>query len=236
MEGIRLFHIFACDLRSIHALNLTNKEKRITMKRVSLSLIVIVFTCSCLAQNTSDAIPENEFGISIGFGSQVMNDGSYTDLRHYAERQLGWEEGGTPHFFNIGLSLGVEYYRQISNPIALGVTAGYAVANCSYEEKNVNAFDDNSVDLTSIYVMPTVRWTWFRYNKVRLYSRGCLGVRWQNVKISSHEHDGLDKNETKLAYHLGAAGAELGHKNAHVFFEVGYGMCGVVNMGFHFAF
>lgn len=142
-------------------------------------LIVLFFLCgvSCLAQNTSDDIPENELGISIGFGSQVMNDGSYTDLRHYAERQLGWEEGGTPHFFNIGLSLGVEYYRQISNPIALGVTAGYAVANCSYEEKNVNAFDDNSVDLTSIYVMPTVRWTWFRYNKVRLYSRGCLGVK-----------------------------------------------------------
>ena len=206
------------------------------MKRTTMMAVLLLIMASTVqAQSISDEIPESEFGISIGFGSQVMHDGNYNDMRHYVERELGWASGGTEHFYNIGISLGGEYYRQISTPFAVGLTGGFAMATSSYEMPGEMRNNDKNVELTSIYVMPAVRWTWFRYKKVRLYSRGCLGVRWQNVKISSLEPDGLDKHQTKLAYHLGAAGAELGHKNAHVFFEVGYGMCGVVNMGFHFA-
>ena len=199
-----------------------------------LAAALMIAASGAKAQDTD--ISKDEFGFSLGFGTQVMHDGNYIDMRHYVERQLGWVEGGTGPFYNIGVSLGGEYYRQISNPIAVGLTGGFALANCQYEIPDEVVHQEKEVELTSVYVMPAVRWTWFRYNKVRLYSKACLGVRWQNVKISSHEQDGLDKHETKLAYHLGAAGAELGHKNAHVFFEVGYGMCGVVNIGFHFAF
>ena len=205
-----------------------------TMKRMILAAALMIAASGAKAQDTD--ISKDEFGFSLGFGTQVMHDGNYIDMRHYVERQLGWVEGGTGPFYNIGVSLGGEYYRQISNPIAVGLTGGFALANCQYEIPDEVVHQEKEVELTSVYVMPAVRWTWFRYNKVRLYSKACLGVRWQNVKISSHEQDGLDKHETKLAYHLGAAGAELGHKNAHVFFEVGYGMCGVVNIGFHFAF
>lgn len=205
-----------------------------TMKRMILAAALMIAASGAKAQDTD--ISKDEFGFSLGFGTQVMHDGNYIDMRHYVERQLGWVEGGTGPFYNIGVSLGGEYYRQISNPIAVGLTGGFALANCQYEIPDEVVHQEKEVELTSVYVMPAVRWTWFRYNKVRLYSKACLGVRWQNVKISSHEQDGLDKHETKLAYHLGAAGAELGHKNAHVFFEVGYGICGVVNIGFHFAF
>ena len=204
------------------------------MKRMILAAALMIAASGAKAQDTD--ISKDEFGFSLGFGTQVMHDGNYIDMRHYVERQLGWVEGGTGPFYNIGVSLGGEYYRQISNPIAVGLTGGFALANCQYEIPDEVVHQEKEVELTSVYVMPAVRWTWFRYNKVRLYSKACLGVRWQNVKISSHEQDGLDKHETKLAYHLGAAGAELGHKNAHVFFEVGYGICGVVNIGFHFAF
>lgn len=148
-------------------------------------------------------------------------------------------EGGTGPFYNIGVSLGGEYYRQISNPIAVGLTGGFALANCQYEIPDEVVHQEKEVELTSVYVMPAVRWTWFRYNKVRLYSKACLGLQWQNMEIRPNSYQlntGLKSHQTKLAYHLGAAGAELGHKNCHVFFEVGYGICGVVNLGIHFSF
>lgn len=208
-----------------------------TMKRMILAAALMIAASGAKAQDTD--ISKDEFGFSLGFGTQVMHDGNYIDMRHYVERQLGWVEGGTGPFYNIGVSLGGEYYRQISNPIAVGLTGGFALANCQYEIPDEVVHQEKEVELTSVYVMPAVRWTWFRYNKVRLYSKACLGLQWQNMEIRPNSYQlntGLKSHQTKLAYHLGAAGAELGHKNCHVFFEVGYGICGVVNLGIHFSF
>ena len=56
-----------------------------------LVAVLMIAALGAKAQDTD--IPKNELGFYIGFGTQVMHDGNYIDMRHYVERQLGWVEG-----------------------------------------------------------------------------------------------------------------------------------------------
>jgi len=52
------------------------------MKRTTMmAVLLLIMAGTVQAQSISDEIPESEFGISIGFGSQVMHDGNYNDMR-----------------------------------------------------------------------------------------------------------------------------------------------------------
>lgn len=59
-----------------------------TMKRMILAAALMIAASGAKAQDTD--ISKDEFGFSLGFGTQVMHDGNYIDMRHYVERQLGW--------------------------------------------------------------------------------------------------------------------------------------------------
>lgn len=58
------------------------------MKRMILAAALMIAASGAKAQDTD--ISKDEFGFSLGFGTQVMHDGNYIDMRHYVERQLGW--------------------------------------------------------------------------------------------------------------------------------------------------
>lgn len=151
------------------------------------------------------------------------------------------------------MTYNVEYMHALSDRLYIGAAAGYGHASLKYDEDDTDEdgnYKEYRLKITgqTACVMPQIKYDWLvtRNGLLRLYSKGGVGIVWQEVKgKSDNPRDGLDpetgyceKTDVawRPAYQISPIGADIGWDNFRFFMELGYGHQSFCQYGIQFLF
>jgi len=201
-----------------------------------LLVILLIPTSTTQAQ---EELRRQEFRIGAGIGEDSHFDDvtdSYQDNYNLITHD-GSNSGDTE------LSFFAEYLYHFNKHLAVGLSAGYArvgkqeLWDTSWDTDPYNPSDsypsDKHINLktSTIFVMPTLKFTWYNNHHFAFYSRGGLGGQYYKLDAKSQDFPERHESHLKLSYQFSPAGIEVGGDLIRFFTELGYGKQGVFNMG-----
>ena len=159
------------------------------------------------------------------------------------------------------VGLGAEYYFNRDSKLKFGISGGIEISRYehgySYKPMETKMFsENNSIRAKLWYVIPTVRYDWYRNGNLKCYSSASVGVARISYEHSKelynaykyHDEEeyfiGDQTGETKewkehstvCAYQAVPLGCELGNRWFNYFIEFGYGYKGKIITGIRYSF
>ena len=181
----------------------------------------------------------HEISASVGLGFQMnVRDGVYDDLSAQIYKKTSYIDGRLCNYWGPA-TLGLRYYYHLNPSWAIGLQYGWLA---DYRPFIRLSKDESGGDLRlhSHFLMPSVKWNWYKGNSWGLYSRGSFGIQYRRIFFDvSHKYADYQKLEKKKwlpAFHVSLVGAEFGKKHFRFFTELGFGMDGIGNSGLSYCF
>ncbi len=181
----------------------------------------------------------HEISASVGLGFQLnVRDGVYDDLSAQIYKKTSYIDDRLCNYWGPA-TLGLRYYYHLNPSWAIGLQYGWLADYRPFIRLNK---DESGGDLRlhSHFLMPSVKWNWYRGESWGLYSRGSFGIQFRRIFFdASHKYADYQKLEKKKwlpAFHVSLVGAEFGKRHFRFFTEMGFGMDGIVNSGLSYCF
>ena len=189
----------------------------------------------------------HEVRLSIGVGN-VLDKHCYQRMYNRACQSLGLEEHDT-WYCGLGavanFSANVSYFYHFNQRWAFGAIIGTGTQpyeELAYPSPRQRPDDDfhrqdyaGDMNATSCYFMPAAKWHWAFFKAARLYSKAGIGAMQQHNYFTAcrptPDSRQMDERRWHLAYQFSPIGVEVGSRWLRFFAELGYGMEGVLNMG-----
>lgn len=224
-------------------------------------LFVAMLMLLCAVASWGQEFQRHEISYGFGYGG-----GSESQWDRYNRRSVpdGYKDGFICGV-DLDASVYWEYNYNINGRLAVGAIFGTRSFHADYDNdalpplflqtKFPKISEEMDTDGTETFAMASVRYKWYRSkrNKFRLYSQVALGYaqteysstfcqdRYYDVGEDrlARIHDCIDYSTEKhnpLAYQFTPIAIETGKNNWHLFFELGTGYKGVMNMGIRYSF
>lgn len=205
-----------------------------------LLLLLFVLLLPASTTQAQEEIRHQEFGIGVGAGE----DSHFENI--YDSYQDNYKLDTYDDFlWDAEVSLFAEYLYHFNKHLAVGLSAGYARVG-QQELWDTSWYSDPSLDNPSamypsnkhvylktqtLFVMPTLKFTWYNNHHFAFYSRGGLGGQYYKLDAESRDYPERHESHLKLSYQFSPVGIEVGGDLIRFFSELGYGKQGVFNMG-----
>lgn len=208
----------------------------------------------------------HEISANVGFGTLSGNRWDAFREQMEESFALSSKHGYAHTTTPMGIRMGLRYMCSLNKHFSVGGQFSYFTGSLGYdhytkEEKveiAANAFRienreyDNppSIKAKAFSIMPTVKWQYSKY----FYVRGGLGFQFRKFSLDASSFDAstssaINDSQWLLAYQLVPIGIELSlpgdelstllfHTVSPIYFhaELGYGMEGIINIGFAYKF
>lgn len=233
------------------------------MRKIAISILLLVLPILGHAQEYGDyALHKNTWPIKNHRIGLSVSAGCWPEwpIDDYREKQgFGPDNDGECELPGYYAGFHLDYAYRLSNLIKVGVFAGYTYGkDCSDKDLNPNQtnmpkYQSYSLRTRSnlVYLMPSVRFDWYRNTIFRFYSNVALGAAYVNTygtkedwqapgPYSMYQVVGEEKlpseNKVAFAYHASIIGTELGTQGFSAFFEMGAGFRGMFIFGLRAGF
>lgn len=128
----------------------------------------------------------------------------------------------------------ISYYYHFDHHFAFGGLFGFCNVEdwlgypAEYRSEKIQKKGYTYVKGTSIFVMPSVKWSYLNSRWCSLYMKTSLGLHFQSLHldsetIQSEQTDEFDKNHLSLAYNITPLGWEIGKQQLRWFMEISVG-------------
>ena len=128
----------------------------------------------------------------------------------------------------------ISYYYHIDHHFAFGGMFGYCNVKDwlgypeSYKPGEIQKTGYTDVKGTSLYLMPSVKWSWLNNRWCSLYMKATAGFHYQSLYLDSEtipneQTDEFDKSHLSLGYYVTPFGWEIGKQKVRWFMEFGLG-------------
>ena len=221
-----------------------------------LSIICLFLGTHSIASNPPESKTRyyrHEVNVSIG-GVGVRSDWS-NDYERSVMNQFGlvagkygeshgpgtgiyyeWDDG--PDLGNENALKAVSYYYHFNHRIAVGGLFGGCrvkdwlgypkVYTKDYMPGEIQKTGYTDVKGTSLYLMPSVKWSWLNNRWCSLYMKATAGFHYQSLYLDSEtipkeQTDEFDKSHLSLGYYVTPFGWEIGKQKVRWFMEFGLG-------------
>lgn len=205
------------------------KNKTI-MKTFLFFLTMGLLSCTlCKAQNKVRDLPREKFRrheISVSYGFLPITDGrSIAEAWIMPVASFGtYKREKTSYYGALNISYFYRFTPKLSLGIDGGITGNKGTAGSFYEPLDRQIKDNRQY----LYVLPTLRYHWFRRPGFSMYSSAGVGAYFLRNDI-----DGEIYRKTRFAYQVNYLGIEYGKRFA-VFAEFGIGNAGTILLGGRF--
>lgn len=166
----------------------------------------------------------NQYGLVVGKGG--MSHGPGTGIVYE------WDDG--PDLRNDNALKAVSYYYHFNHRIAVGgIFGGCRVSDWLgypevYKPGEIQKTGYTDVKGTSLFLMPSVKWSWLNNRWCSLYMKVTAGFHYQSLYLDSEtipkeQTDEFDKSHLSLGYYVTPFGWEIGKQKVRWFIEFGLG-------------
>ncbi len=221
------------------------------MKRSIFSVTISTMLTSSLAQEFKESktryyrhkvnVSIGKIGVRSGWSNEyersVMNQFGLVSDRYGESHGLGtgivygWDDN--PDLGSDALKT-VSYYYHFNNRIAVGGHFG----GCHvydwlgypevYQLGEIQKTGYTYVIGTSLYLLPSVKWSWLNNRWCRLCMKATVGFHYQSLYLDSEiipkeQTDEYDKSHLSLGYYVTPFGWEIGKQKVRWFMELGLG-------------
>lgn len=229
------------------------------MKKTLIALAAALLLCApFLSAKTFTTkrgyeLTNNELSVSYGFFSVPMY-ASLVSAVIIPAVSLGL---ATPGEINIVGDFSLEYHRRVHRNVMVGAIVDYEPLGLSVEATDFSTTDENDNHpygaestrvLTSfVSVMPSVKFPWFTFPNVSMYSKAAVGVAmsWNGPfsvtgkdENGNAEEQGSDSNnfQCSVAYQVSPICVDFGGRRLKGFAELGFGFQGAFITGVRYSF
>ncbi len=141
---------------------------------------------------------------------------------------------GEAECFAIPVHIGMDYKYRLSKKISVGASIGLtSSAWCHYMDDSVESSEIyGSSDLSCMYAIPTVTYTWFTsgYGIFRAYSSAGLGLALLKEKVTVPDFE-CNRTKADLGYNVTLVGMSLGGESVRYFCEFNAGCKSMLTAG-----
>ena len=166
----------------------------------------------------------NQFGLVVGRNGGGSGPGTGIIYQ--------WED--SPDLTNDNALKAVSYYYHFNNRIAVGgIFGGCRVSDWLgypevYKLGEIQKTGNTDVKGTSLYLMPSVKWSWLNNRWCSLYVKATGGLHYQSLYLESEttpkdQTNEFDKTHLSLGYYITPFGWEIGRQKVRWFMEFGLG-------------
>lgn len=236
------------------------------MERVLLRFCVCILlfsTCQCGKLSAQDSLSfrRHELSISLGFGSNMADkmlndlDRSYRNMGHDIVYGQCFDLFGESFF-----TLNFQYSYRLNKCFSIGLMAGWGYSYDPFSEFKEDNDKETAYGIEgheqsrTFYVAPSIKYIWHEKKNgkevTRLYSGIALGYMREHCALYSDDQylnlnystevqktgKIMESIEKKFCYQLNVFGIDIGKNSSYFFGELGYGMQGVLVLGYKFTF
>ena len=192
------------------------------MKKFFVMVVAAMMAAVSVSAQNDEA---NEISVFYGFGSA---SNIVSDLGSAFTYSTGDQTG----FWG---PIGLEYYRHLTNVVAVGIVAEYA--GCKWDRPYEV---DGSLNSTYLTAMPSVKFNWLRKKNFGLYSSLSAGIMVADLGASGSitkdpEVKNAEETVTSFMFNINPIGAEFGGA-FRGFVELGFGEKGLLCAGLRYKF
>lgn len=179
----------------------------------------------------------NRFGLVVGKSGTDHGPGTGIIFQSYDE----------PKLYNDSPLKIISYYYHFDHHIAVGGLFGFCNVDdwlgyprvINKDEIQKTGYTD--VRGTSIFLMPSAKWTWLNNRWCSLYMKASAGFHYQSLyldseTIPSEETSEFNKSHLGFAYYITPFGWEVGAPKIRWFIELGIGSNTNLQMGLMYRF
>ena len=235
------------------------------MKKILLFVIILFLFASSFAQEPKESKTRyyrHEVNVSIGAIS--VRSGWSNDYENEVMNRFGLVVGsqGGGHGPGTGIvyqwedkpKLGtdnplkaVSYYYHFDHHIAVGGLFGFCNVQDwlgypeVYKQGETQKTGYTYVNGTSLFFMPSAKWSWMNNRWCSLYMKASAGFVHQSLHLDSEtipkeQTDEFNKNHLSLGYYITPLGWEIGRQKVRLFMEFGLGSNTNFQMGLTYRF
>lgn len=141
----------------------------------------------------------------------------------------------------------MSYYYHLDHHFAVGGMFGFCNVQDwlgypeVYRQGEIQKTGDTDVKGTSLFLMPSVKWSWLNNRWCSLYMKVTAGFHYQSLyldteTIPKEQTDEFDKSHVGLGYYVTPFGWEIGKQKVRWFMEFGLGSNTNFQMGLTYRF
>lgn len=228
-------------------------KKTLITLAAALLLCAPVLSAKTFTTKRGYELNNNELSVSYGFFSVPMYAGLFSAAL-VPVVSLGL---AAPGEMTIVGNFSLEYHRRVHRNVMVGAIVGYEPLGLSVKAMDFSTTDENGKHpyaaestkmLTSfISVMPSVKFPWFTFPNVSMYSKAAVGLAmsWNGPfsvtgkdENGNPEEQGSDSNnlQCSVAYQVSPIGVDFGGRRLKGFAELGFGLQGCLIAGLRYSF
>ena len=221
------------------------------MRRILLSVIISALYTSAFAQEpVKNKTRYYRHEVNVGLGLIGVRSGWSNDYERSVMNQFGlvagsvgggsrtgeiiYEGNDSPNLrFNTPL-MSTSYYYHFNKRIAVGgLFGGCRVHDWLgyldvHEQEEVQKTGYTYVKGTSLFLMPSLKWSWLNNRWCSLYMKATAGLHYHALHLDSEtipkeQTEEYDKNHLSLGYYFTPFGWEIGKQKVRWFMEFGFG-------------
>ena len=217
------------------------------MRELVISVISLVFVLSSFAQEPKTSKTRYyRHEMNVNIGRIGVRSGWSNDYERSMMNQFGLVVGRTgdgkvvyewkddPDLGTDNPLKAISYYYHIDHHIAVGGMFGFCNVHDwleypkVYRQSEIQKTGDTDVRGTSIFLMPSVKWSWLNNQWCSLYMKATAGCHYQSLYLDSEaipkeQTDEFDKNHLSLGFYVTPFGWEIGTQKVRWFMEFGFG-------------
>ena len=230
------------------------------MRRLSvLAMALIMFATSYADEPKESKTRYYRHEVNVSIGGIRVRSGWSNDYERTVMNKFGlvvgksgsngvwyeWED--EPDLGNNNALKAVSYYYHFNHHIAVGgLFGGCRVRDwlgypAVYRKDETQETGFTDILGTSLFLMPSVKWSWLNNRWFSLYIKATAGFHYQSLyldseTISKEQTDEYDKSHLSFGYYVTPFGWEIGKQKVRWFMEFGLGSNTNFQMGLTYRF
>ena len=128
----------------------------------------------------------------------------------------------------------ISYYYHLDHHFAVGGMFGFCNIQDRlgypkvYRQEEIQKTGYTNVKGTSLFIMPSVKWSWLNNRWCSIYMKAATGFHYQSLHLDSestpkNQADEYDKSHLNFGYYITPFGWEIGKQQVRCFMEFGLG-------------
>lgn len=198
------------------------KESKVKFYRHEISLSIYGIGVQSGWSDDYENSVMNRFGLVVGEGG-IGYPGEGVLYRYFDRPNL--KEDSTP--------IAINYYYHLDHHVALGGFFGFSKAEDwlgypeVYKQDEIQKTGYTYVKGTSLFLMPSVKWSWLNLSWCSFYATASAGLHYQSLHLDSEtipreQTDEYKDHHLGLAYNITPFGWEIGKQKVRWLMQFGF--------------